>query len=417
MNGFITIIKMNLKLLLRNKGYLAFLILLPVFSVIMLNLNNMEAMYSQQDTNTIYKLSSEKEQILNMSSDKICLKIIDCSDSKLSDYILKEMTKTGSFQIYRYKEEAIELSKARELALSSANNSSIAAVIYIPADFEKVILSKQKSNLVIFEATKDPRINLVKNNINMYLKSVYGYAELSGYQRKKLEGILDTSIKNEMQKNIVSIEVGDTLNLTPQQKGNSSSISYSLSFLTIAFLFCGVFIAATVVEERKNRVYNRFLLSTASLMNYAGAKLLLVLLSALMQTGIIGIAIKLLVKRDFGIPFTSYLLFVFCLGIIFNLLSVVIGVLTNNVLTSNYIAFLTWTISCLLAGLYFPLDGASKWWAKVSMLMPQRWVVKSAEMQMAGKTGVYSTFLLVVTGYVIVILSIGLLGIKVRRKE
>jgi ABC-type multidrug transport system, permease component len=417
MNGFITIIKMNLKLLLRNKGYLAFLILLPVFSVIMLNLNNTETMFSQQNTNTIYKLSSEKEQIMNMSNDKINLKVIDCSDSKLSNYILKEMTKTGSFQIYRYKEEAIKLSKVRELALYSANHSSIAAVLYIPADFEQVILNKQKSNMVVFEATKDPRISLLKNDLNMFLKSVYGYAELTGYQTDKLEGILDASVKNEMKKNIVSIEVGDTLNLNSQQKSNSSSMSYSLSFLTIAFLFCGVFIAATVVEERKNRVYNRFLLSTASLMNYAGAKLLLVLLSALMQTGIIGIAIKLLVRRDFGIPFTSYLLFVFCLGIIFNLLSVVIGVLTNNVLTSNYIAFLTWTISCLLAGLYFPLDGASKWWAKVSMLMPQRWVVKSAEMLMAGKTGVYSTFLMVVTGYLIVILSIGLLGIKVRRKE
>jgi ABC-2 type transport system permease protein len=96
---------------------------------------------------------------------------------------------------------------------------------------------------------------------------------------------------------------------------------------------------------------------------------------------------------------------------------VVIGVITNNVLSSNYIAFLVWCLSCLLAGLYFPLDGASDWWTRISYLMPQRWVVKTSEMLMAGKGGAYSMYLLAIAGYLIVITSVGLMGIKIRRKE
>jgi ABC-2 type transport system permease protein len=63
------------------------------------------------------------------------------------------------------------------------------------------------------------------------------------------------------------------------------------------------------------------------------------------------------------------------------------------------------------------LDGASGWWAKISLLMPQRWVIKAAELLMAGKSGVYSMYVLVVISYIIVIMSVGLMGIAIRRKE
>lgn len=417
MNGFLTIIKMNSKLLLRNKGYLAFLFILPVISVIMLTLNNTETLFAQQNTTTIYELKSETEQILSVSSDKMSVKVIDCSKSTLSDYLLNELTKTGSFRLYRYKENDITPQKAREYAINSANHGSIALVVYIPADFEESMLNGEKNNIVLFKARKDERIALFESNLRMFQNSLYNYAEISGFQKEKTEDLIEQSVSLEMKKENINIEVGDELNLTSVQKGASSSISYSLSFLTIGFLFCGVFISATVIEERKNRVYNRFLLSTASILNYGLAKLVMVLISTLIQTGIIAIAIKLIVRNDFGIAFGSYLFLVFCLGLIFNLYSVIVGVITNNVMTSNYIVFLTWTMSCLLAGLYFPLDAASKWWERVSMLMPQRWVVKSSEMLMAGKTGVYTMFLLVVGAYLIVIMSVGLLGIKIRRKE
>jgi len=50
-------------------------------------------------------------------------------------------------------------------------------------------------------------------------------------------------------------------------------------------------------------------------------------------------------------------------------------------------------------------------------MMPQRWVLKAAEMLMAGKSGVYSMYILVVVSYLIVISSVGYMGIKLRKKE
>lgn len=417
MSGFIIMIKMNMKLLLRNKGYLAFLIILPIISVIMLNVNIFISSDGHDNTYVIHELKKENNTILNVVNTKLNVKVYDSSHSKLSDYIIENLVKTGAYGIYRYQEKKIDVQEARERALNSANHNIIGAVIYIPDTFEADILSGGDGNIVVFEATKDGRIELLGNTLDTYLRSIVLYAMVTNYNSEDLNKWLETSKNNEISKEIVSIEVGDTLNLTAEQQGKSANIGYSLAFLTIGFLFSGVFIAATVVEERHNRVYNRFLLSLVSVGNYGMVKLLMILITVLIQTGIIAMGIKLFVKIDFGIPFTSYLFLVFCLGLIFNLFSVVIGILTNNILTSNYIAFLAWTLSALLAGLYFPLDGISNWWSSISMLMPQRWVVKSSEMLMAGKSGVYSMFLMVVSSYLIIIMGVGFLGIKTKHKD
>lgn len=413
---------MNLKLLLRNKGYLAFLILLPVIAVLLLNINDSNKVNddgNQANPYIIHDLGSENELITDVVNAKLNVKVYDYCNSQLSDYILKELAGTGAYQIFRYSYQGktADVKQVREKALNTSNHNVLGAVIYIPASFEREILSGGKSNLVVFEATKDERIKLMENSIDTYLQSLYQYASMAEGDKSSFMTIIKSSENNEFRKKIVNIEVGDNLNLTDSQQNSSKNIGYSLAFLTIGFMFSGVFIAATVIEERQNRVYNRFVLSKTSIGIYGLSKLTMVLLTALMQTGIIAIAIKILVKRSFGIPFLSYLFFVFCLGLIFNTLSLVIGVLVNNVITANYIAFIIWCYSALLAGLYFPLDAASKWWERASLLMPQRWVLKASEMLMAGKKGVYGMFILIVLSYLLLTACVGFLGIKMKRRE
>lgn len=417
MNGFVTMLKLNLKLLLRNKGYLAFLIILPLISVIMLNVRNINTMDGAEGAYAIHEIKNDNKSVIDIVDTKLCIKVYDCSHSIFTDYLIKELANTGMYRIYRYRGEAFGLEVARKKALTSANHSAIDAVIYIPASFETKLLEGKQSNITLLKATNDGRIKILENDLNTNLDSLMNYAKVTGYQKAKLNQLLKTSSKNEMSKKIVNIEVGNEISLTSNQQSNRSSISYSLAFMTIGFLFSGIFIAATIVEERQNRVYNRILLSMSSLGNYGVVKFVMVVLTVLIQTGILAVAIKLFVKTDFGIPFSSYLFFVFCLGLVFNLLSVVVGILTNNILTSNYIAFTIWSMSCLIAGLYFPLGAASSLWANASKLMPQNWVLKASDMLMAGRSGAYTMYGMVVIGYIIVILSAGFIGIKLRRKE
>ena len=50
MKGFTTIVKMNFKLLLRNKGYLCCLFLIPIFAVTIMKL---DATFANEDTTQV----------------------------------------------------------------------------------------------------------------------------------------------------------------------------------------------------------------------------------------------------------------------------------------------------------------------------------------------------------------------------
>lgn len=417
MNKFITMCNLNFKLLLRNKGYVILLLLLPVISALMLKVEGLYESDAKASEQPVVELNREDEKHNDVRNAKLVIKIYDCSQTELSEYIVKELANTGSYQIYRYKSEALTINEAKEKALASSNGNILDAVIYIPADFESALLGGKESNITLFEATHDGRIELIRHNMDTFLQSICRYGAAAGYDKEAVLNLLRTSVNHEVKKETVNIEVGASINLTAKQQLKSSCIGLSLSFLTISFLFSGVFIAATVIEERQNRVFNRILLSMTSLVSYGLVKVLMIIVTVFLQTVISGIAIKLLVKTDFGIPYFNYLYLIFCMGLIFSLLSVVVGILINNVLTSNYISFIVCIITPLLSGLYFPLEGASIWWERLSMLMPQRWVVKASEMIMAEKNGVFGMYSLVVLSYLIIIMCIGFIGIKIRRKE
>ncbi len=417
MNGFKTMSKMNFKLLLRNKGYVILLLLLPVISALMLKVEGLYDTGVKASEQSIMELNREDEKHNDVKNNKLVIKVYDCSKSELSDYIIKQLAKTESYQIFRFKSKPINIAEARKKALASSNGNVMDAVIYIPADFETVILNSEESNIIIFEATHDGRIELIRHNMNTFLQSIYRYSAATKYKKEAMLHLLKASESSESKKETVSIEVGDALNLTAKQQLQSACVGLSLTFLTISFLFSGVFIAATVIQERQNRVFNRILLSKTSMLNYGLVKVLMIVMTVFLQTVVSGIAIKLLIKTDFGIPYTSYLFLIFCLGLIFNLFSVVMGILINNVLTSNYVSFMVCIITPLLSGLYFSLDGVSEWWDRLSMLMPQRWVVKTSEMIMAEKSGAFNTFSLVVLSYLIIIMCVGYIGIKIKRKE
>ena len=120
---------------------------------------------------------------------------------------------------------------------------------------------------------------------------------------------------------------------------------------------------------------------------------------------------------DFGINKISFLGIIFFLGLIFSVLSFVIGILVGDVMSSNYAVFSIWSISALLSGMYFPLDDTSAALKTISYLMPQRWFLKASEMLFVGDRGAYSMVIYVTVAYIVVIMSIGSVGLKIRSRE
>lgn len=150
---------------------------------------------------------------------------------------------------------------------------------------------------------------------------------------------------------------------------------------------------------------------------YLGAKLVMAVMISVLQTGILGICLFAAGNMDFGMNKLEFLMLIFLLGLIFSMASLGMGILLGDVMSSNYAVFALWSISALLAGLYFPLDSTSAVLKAVSYLMPQKWFLRAAELLFVGDKSVFSMVIYITAAYLIVILSISGVGLKIRRAD
>ncbi|MDE6320499.1 MAG: ABC transporter permease, partial [Lachnospiraceae bacterium] len=201
---------------------------------------------------------------------------------------------------------------------------------------------------------------------------------------------------------------------TEQQINQRAQIGYAFAFITLGFLFCGVCVAHSVIEEQNNKVFTRVMLTKLSSKAYFISKLGVAVVICVMQTLVLAVCLSLIQGLDFGIGIMSFLGVIFLLGLIFGTLSLLLGVILGDVMSSNYAAFAIWSISALLAGLYFPLDDTTKALKTLSYLMPQKWFMDASELLLVGDKSAYSMLLCVTVSYLIVIISVGAVGLKVK---
>ena len=148
---------------------------------------------------------------------------------------------------------------------------------------------------------------------------------------------------------------------------------------------------------------------------YFTSKLAVTLIVAMMLSGVLGILSFFIDESRLGMSRPAFLMLVFLLGVIFACLSTLAGVLCGNAMTSNYLAFTLWSLSSLLAGLYFPLNDASDMVKAISYMMPQRWFMDSLNLIFTGDKQGYLVVLYTTVAFMIMILSLGAVGLKIKK--
>lgn len=419
MNEIMVLIKNNVRLLFRNKGFLMFFLVLPILSLLILYVKeeNLEknAGSSNQIINELQNAHNQVVYLADMSY--YTVKVFDSSESQLTDYVLEQLLNTGMFTIYRYNSKGMTEKEVFETAKENANQDRIGSILYFSSDFETEILSgKLHDSVAIYHASEDERQEIFeesfKETISILLQCSENTKGNAGQLLDDLKTITDTMPAKQTR----LISNSDTLSLTSQQKKYSEHIGYSYAILTLCFLLCGIFIAHTVIEERDNRVYTRITLSYADVSHYIISKLMVSALVSFMQTVIIGVGLFLIIRSEFGIDKMSFLFFIFLIGLIFNTLSLCVGVITGNAMGANYVVYTIWSVSSLLSGLYFSIESSTGWFKSISNLMPQKWFLRAAEMIMTGDKSAYSMVLCVTAAFLIVILSIGAAGLKLKHE-
>lgn len=415
------LLKMNIKLLLRNKGFLFFLCVTPIVSAIILSIKTDYNLHTEEVEEThIVELEQRADRAIYAVSDTstFIVKVYDASGTELSEHVLMELAKSGMFSVCRCDVSNMTEEEVFEQAKKDAFDDRAGTLLYLKKDFDSCVLEGDYAGAIqLYDVSADERIELFEEELALELSKIHQLSAGAGMDAENVLEVLDAVEEEMPQKEIVRLSGKEDIALTKEQDTHKSLIGYAFAIITLGFLFCGVCVAYTVIEEQNNKVYTRIMLSKVSRQEYLCSKFVMTVVISILQTGILGICMFAVKDMDFGINKLSFLGIILLLGLIFSAVSFMLGVLLGDVMSANYAVFSVWSISALLAGLYFPLDSTSTVLKSISYLMPQKWFLKAAEMLLVGDKGAYSMVLYITVAYLVLIISVGSIGLKMKRSD
>lgn len=421
MSHFWELIKINIKLLLRNKGFLFFLFITPIVSVFIMTIRTDSSSFykESEQERSIQELSGPEEKVVYLNDgSSYSVKVYDGAGSELSEYILQEMADTSMFSIYRQDAEKMTEKEVLEQAKKDAFNDRMGTILYLKPEFDQEVMRGNWEEAVLFyQVSEDERWELWEDAFANELIAIYQVVQGVGMEETQVLSVLLSIEDNMPAKESVSLDGKNEISLNTEQNAKKNLAGYAYAIITLGFLFCGVCIAYTVIEERENKVYTRIMLSKVGRYEYLLSKLVMSVLISVLQTGVMAVCMFVVKEIDFGIAKLSFLLFIFLLGLIFNVLSMGVGIMIGDVMGANYAVFTIWSVSALLAGLYFPIEDSSNVIKCISYLMPQRWFLKGTEMLMVGDRTAYPMIFCITFAYLIVILCVGAVGLKMKESE
>lgn len=416
----IALVKMSLRLLLRNKGFLFFLLATPVLSALILNVKMEHTVYNDvSDKELILELKNYKENAVYAGDTSACIiKVYDASGSELSNYMLKQLAANGMFSVCRANVSDLTEKEVEEIARKDAFDDRAGILLYLKKNFDNAVLKGDyRQGLQLYRVSEDNRQKLFITELTDLFARLKQVQLLTDNNITKMLEMLTDIQDTVPKKKVVNLAGKDEIELTKQQVTQKTQIGYAFAFITLGFLFCGVYVAHSVIEEQNNKVFTRIMLTRINTKNYFFSKFVIAFVISVMQTLVLAVCLCFIPGWNVGMSIMSFLVIIFLLGLIFSTLSFLLGVVLGDVMSSNYAAFSIWSISALLAGLYFPLDDTTKTLKALSYLMPQRWFMDASELLLTGDKNAYSMLLCVTAAYLIVIISVGGVGLKIKKYE
>ena len=416
--SMITLIRSSLKLLFRNKSFWFFLLIVPILSTSVLQAHQMNSItLSKQAEGVVAELESEEEKVAYYSSQgAFVVKVYDACGSDLSEYMLKKLASSGAFSIVRAKVPDMDKASADARVKHDGEFDRMGAALYISQDFDRLVADgREDEALTAYVLSDDGRFEMLDYSVRKELALIK--KTVAEWTLPKASELLNQRIASSPVKEVVKISGGSSRSLTQDQENRKTAIGYAIAFMTLGYVFCGVFIAHTVIKDEHDKVLTRLRLTGMSSYTYFGSKFVISAVATALMTVVLGICTLILDAEKFGVGRVKFLLMMFLLGLIFSSISLVIGVILGDVMNSNIAAFALFSMSSLLAGTFFPLDGTSSVIKAIASLMPQKWFLDATEMFFVGDKKAYLVLLAVTCSYLILTLSVGGVGVKIRNGE
>ena len=430
------LVKSTMKLLLRMKGFWFFLLITPILSTLVLNTKQSNlSYYERSNVSDMTELERIDIKVAYYGGKgKYVIKVYDAARSELSEYLLQNLSESGLFHVCR-----VDLTDAKILAdnalspedpdlsvkLQELVNARIeadgfsdrmGAAMYIYPEFDENLIDLNRESLKIYELSEDSRSAALRMELDTQMQKLRSAYQISHSNSEALS-YLGRADAATPQKEVVTFSAEGKRNLSMTQVDQRTRMGYAMAILTLGYVFCGLFVAHIAIHEQNDSVYLRVRLAGVNVFTNFLAKVVTVVFVTLMVSAVMGVCNLFLDVESMGIDRVHFLTVLTLMGLIFSTLSMLLGMIVGDVMSSNIAAFTVWSVSSVLSGLYFPMDYTTDTLKVLSGLMPHKWFLDGVEMILLGDKTAVPMLLCVTVAYLVVIGSLGSLGLKVKRVD
>jgi len=370
------------KLIFRSKAFIFVCIVIPLFSTLMMNLWYTEPPKTGEEQ--IYELSSINEQMAyHIDFYRFPVKIFDTVGNEKSKKICQALNNAGMFQIFRADAASCGAEELEESMKTSAMEDRVSAI---------VVLRDTKEETEVYSVGDDTRFALLTETLGRIMSN-------------------DAIPEKAPDVTLVSVS-GEEVDYY-----GSRNFAYCLAIASLGFIFSGVLILNTIVSEKKDKVFNRILMTKANRGSYLLSKIILTVGIALMQSLVMLVGFRFLVNVDIGINSLQFFTCCFLMDLVFAMFALAIGLFCNSISVAVLVAFTVWSVSDLIAGTYFDIADAGDLFRKLSLLMPQRWALFSVTRFIHDDASGYTLLFCAAAAYLVIMFITSVLGLKLSEQD
>ena len=416
----IELVKTSIKLLFRNVGFWLCLLVLPILSTYILSLQQDSLSYLDNEHNgQVIELEDIDEKVAYRGTDgTFVVKVYDASGSELSDYMLNKLATAGLYKITRVHVNGMSKADIDEKVKRDGQNDRMGAALYISEGFDKYVIDGEYGNaLTAYVLSEDERFDAFKDKLTSTMEKINVSSGIAEYTGTSVLDQLEDMDEVIPEKKVTIISGKHSRGLSYEQECQKTNMGYAYAFMTLSFVLCGVIVASGTIHEQHNDVVKRIALSGTSTIKYFASKFIVGAIISVMLSAVLSGCSLFINNGQLGMSRLSLTIIIFCMGLIFCTLSILMGILMGNLMGATITAFIIWCLSSMLSGLYFPLTGATKFIQSLSFIMPQKWFVDGAEMIFVGDKNVWIMLLCVTVAYLFVFVSLGSVGLKLRSSD
>ncbi|CAJ1228433.1 ABC transporter permease [Lactiplantibacillus xiangfangensis] len=332
------------------------------------------------------------------SQDNLTLGVVDHDRTATSHLLVQGMRRRTTVKMLTHEQEAKALSQ-----------QNVMAIVTIPTDYQQRMDKGERPALTLRALQQGTLINNLRDSVTASVTDTL-----------QVRGLATRSVPIK--------QVGTYLEThTPQLKFRQIDqhvASHTLTLQIIGFLLmmmlyqANTFGTRSLQLERRNKIYQRTMLTPISPASYFGGTALFGLLAMLVEVVLTVIVMVGIFKISIGMSVLTLMGVLLWFGILAVLWSLAVGVLANSSGLANGLQVLLITLSSLLSGALIPISVMPTVMQRVAMITPQYWLLQAlTQLQLGTVTGKFWESLAMVGLFSLLCFSLAIFGFMRRQRQ